>query len=142
MSKDFDVIQLEIDEAFVQGLDSRLRNQLMGCMHAHNELAVLNRVFMFGTSPVEGGELANFGGLSSDVVLAPSACQEAIRDMGYGHQTVSGRAARGQCDCRAEAGSPGQPRLAQGLFWRERSSLKTKSYSHYSGQNRFSLMTS
>jgi hypothetical protein len=62
MSKDFDVIQLEIDEAFVQGLDTRVRNQLMGCMHAHNELTVLNRIFMFGTNPVGGGELADSAG--------------------------------------------------------------------------------
>ena len=56
MSKDFEIIQLEIDESSIQGLDNRLRNQLMGCMHAHNELAVLNRVFMFGTNPVGDGE--------------------------------------------------------------------------------------
>jgi hypothetical protein len=29
MSKDFQVIQLEIDEACIQGLDNRLRNQLL-----------------------------------------------------------------------------------------------------------------
>ena len=58
MSKDFEIIQLEIDEFSIQGLDNRLRNQLMGCMHAHNELAVLNCVFMFGTNPVGDGELA------------------------------------------------------------------------------------
>jgi hypothetical protein len=62
MSKDFEIIQLEIDEASIQGLDNRLRNQLMGCMHAHNELTVLNRVFMFGTNPVGDGELADSAG--------------------------------------------------------------------------------
>jgi hypothetical protein len=36
-----------------------LRNQLMGCMHAHNELTVLNR---FGTNPVGDGELADSAG--------------------------------------------------------------------------------
>ena len=59
MSKDFEIIQLEIDEAVIQGLDNRLRNQLMGCMHAHNELTVINRVFMFGTNPAGNGELAH-----------------------------------------------------------------------------------
>jgi hypothetical protein len=62
MSKDFEVIQLEIDEACIQGLDNRLRNQLVGCMHAHNELTVLNRIFMFGTNPAGDGELADSAG--------------------------------------------------------------------------------
>jgi hypothetical protein len=62
MGKDFEIIQFEIDEASIRGLDNRLRNQLVGCMHAHNELAVLNRVFMFGTNPVGGGELADSAG--------------------------------------------------------------------------------
>jgi hypothetical protein len=60
--KDFEVIQLSINEASIQGLDNRLRNQLMGCMHAHNELTVLNRVFMFGTNPAGDGELADSAG--------------------------------------------------------------------------------
>ncbi len=58
ISKEFDIIQFEIDEAFVQGPDNRLRNQLMGCMHAHNELTVLNRVCMFGAG---SGILTPFG---------------------------------------------------------------------------------
>jgi hypothetical protein len=60
--KDFEIIQLSIGEASIQGLDNRLRNQLMGCMHAHNELTVLNRVFMFGINPVGDGELADAAG--------------------------------------------------------------------------------
>jgi hypothetical protein len=59
MSRDFEVLQFEIEEASVQGLDNRLRNQLMGCMHAHNELTVLNRIFMFGTNAAGDGELAD-----------------------------------------------------------------------------------
>jgi hypothetical protein len=59
MSKDFEVIQLEIGEVYVQRLDSRQRNQLMGCMHAHNELTVLNRIFMFATDPTQDHELAD-----------------------------------------------------------------------------------
>lgn len=62
MSKDIQIIQLEIDEASIQALDNRLRNQLIGCMHAHNELTVLNRVFMFGMNPVGDGELADSAG--------------------------------------------------------------------------------
>jgi hypothetical protein len=56
MSRDFDVIRLEIDESSIQGLDNRLRNQLMGCMHAHNELTVLNRVFMAAINSTGDGE--------------------------------------------------------------------------------------
>jgi hypothetical protein len=62
MSKDFEVIQLNIDEASIQALDNRRRNQLIGCMHAHNELTVLNRVFMFGLNPVREGEPADSAG--------------------------------------------------------------------------------
>jgi hypothetical protein len=62
MSKDFEVIKLDIDEACIQALDNRRRNQLIGCMHAHNELTVLNRIFMFGLNPVREGEPAHSAG--------------------------------------------------------------------------------
>jgi hypothetical protein len=51
MSKDFRVVQLDVDEACIQALDNRRRNQFIGCMHAHNELVVLNRLFMFSFNP-------------------------------------------------------------------------------------------
>jgi len=57
VSRDFEIIQLEIEEAALQRLDNRLRNQLMGCMHAHNELTVLNRIFMFVLNDTGAGEL-------------------------------------------------------------------------------------
>lgn len=57
MSRDFDVIQIEINETDLRQLDNRSRNQLMGCMHAHNELTVLNRVFMFVLNDTGAGEL-------------------------------------------------------------------------------------
>ena len=44
--KDFQIIQLQIEENAVKRLTNRERNQLVGCMHAHNELTVLNRLFM------------------------------------------------------------------------------------------------
>ena len=44
--KDFQVIQLQIDANAIKRLTNRERNQLVGCMHAHNELTVLNRLFM------------------------------------------------------------------------------------------------
>jgi hypothetical protein len=43
MSRDFQIIQLPIDEDALKKLCSRQRNQLIGCMHGHNELTVLNR---------------------------------------------------------------------------------------------------
>ena len=69
--KDFEVIQLSINEASIQGLDNRLRNQLMGCMHAHNELTVLNRVFMFGRIIAGDGELADAGSGHESELYAP-----------------------------------------------------------------------
>lgn len=36
-----------IDEAVLRQLSSRRRNQLFGCMHAHNELSFLNRLLLF-----------------------------------------------------------------------------------------------
>src|SRR6516225_2941328 len=44
--KDFQIIQLQIEENAVKRLTTRERNQLIGCMHDHNELTVLNRLFM------------------------------------------------------------------------------------------------
>ena len=46
MSKDFQIIQLQIDRNAIKRLTNRERNQLVGCMNAHNELTVLNRLFM------------------------------------------------------------------------------------------------
>jgi hypothetical protein len=56
-SKDFQIIQLEIDKEALQKLSSRARNQLVVCMHAHNELATLNRLLMFSINFSEEGEL-------------------------------------------------------------------------------------
>lgn len=57
MSADFEIIQLKIDEASIKGLANRPRNQLVGCMHAHNELTVLNRILMFSMNNTGEGEL-------------------------------------------------------------------------------------
>lgn len=47
MSKNFDIIQLAIDEQKLKSAEPRLRNQVVGCMHARNELSVLNRLLLF-----------------------------------------------------------------------------------------------
>jgi hypothetical protein len=47
MAKDFQLIHITIDEARLKGATNRLRNQFVGCMHAHNELTILNRLLMF-----------------------------------------------------------------------------------------------
>jgi hypothetical protein len=60
VSKDFQIIQLQIDKNAIKRLTSRERNQLVGCMHAHNELTVLNRLFMCTIEyPEDADELHN-----------------------------------------------------------------------------------
>jgi hypothetical protein len=41
MAKDFQLAHLTIDEGRLNGASNRLRNQFVGCMHAHNELTLL-----------------------------------------------------------------------------------------------------
>jgi hypothetical protein len=57
VSKDFQVIELSINEEGLKRASNRLRNQLVGCMHAHNELTVLNRLLMFSMNKTTDGEL-------------------------------------------------------------------------------------
>jgi hypothetical protein len=57
MSKDFEIIQWTLDEAKLQAFKPQLRNQLFGCMHAHNELTAFNRLLMFSTTAFGEGEL-------------------------------------------------------------------------------------
>jgi hypothetical protein len=59
MSGDLEIIQLDIEPKAFKQLPNRLRNQFVGCMHAHNELAVLNRLLMFSLNDVGDGELHN-----------------------------------------------------------------------------------
>ena len=59
MSREFQVIQLDIEPEAFKKLSNRQRNQLVGCMHAHNELVVLNRLLMFSLNDVGEGELHN-----------------------------------------------------------------------------------
>jgi hypothetical protein len=59
MSRDFEVIKLTIDEAGLKTLSHRNRNQLIGCMHAHNELAILNRLLMFSQNDTAQGDLSD-----------------------------------------------------------------------------------
>ena len=48
------LIRFEISEDALKRADPRLRNQIVGCMHAHNELALLNRVLMFSMNSTAG----------------------------------------------------------------------------------------
>lgn len=57
MSQNFQVIQLVVDEEALKKAGNRTRNQLVGCMHAHNELAVLNRLLLFSMNDTGEGEL-------------------------------------------------------------------------------------
>ena len=57
MSQEFQIIQFQIDPEAIKKLPNRQRNQLVGCMHAHNELVVLNRLLMFSLNDVAEGQL-------------------------------------------------------------------------------------
>ncbi|WP_149903274.1 hypothetical protein [Mesorhizobium sp. SARCC-RB16n] len=57
MGSNFQIIQLGIEPEALKKFPNRQRNQLVGCMHAHNELAVLNRLLMFSLNDVGDGEL-------------------------------------------------------------------------------------
>jgi hypothetical protein len=57
MSKDLQVIQLSIEQSALKRTTNRVRNQLVGCMHAHNELAALNRMLLFSMNDTGDGEL-------------------------------------------------------------------------------------
>ena len=57
MSSDFEIVRFQIDPDAVRKLPNRERNQFVGCMHAHNELVVLNRLLMFSLNDVGEGEL-------------------------------------------------------------------------------------
>src|SRR5258707_14072794 len=57
MAKDFQLIHLTVDEKRLNKASNRLRNQFVGCMHAHNELTILNRLLMFTMNDTGDGEL-------------------------------------------------------------------------------------
>ena len=59
MSREFQIIQLEMAADAFKKLPNRERHQLVGCMHAHNELATLNRLLLFSLNDVGDGELHN-----------------------------------------------------------------------------------
>jgi hypothetical protein len=60
VSKDFQIIELQIDKNAIKRLTTRERNQLVGCLHAHNELTVLNRLLMCTIEyPEDANELHN-----------------------------------------------------------------------------------
>jgi hypothetical protein len=41
MAKDFQLIHITVDEERLNKAGNRLRNQFVGCRHAHNELTIL-----------------------------------------------------------------------------------------------------
>lgn len=59
MAKDFQLIHVTVDEVRLRDASNRLRNQFVGCMHAHNELTILNRLLMFTMNDTGDGELHN-----------------------------------------------------------------------------------
>jgi hypothetical protein len=57
MARDFEMVQFQLDKEALKKLPNRERNQLVGCMHAHNELVVMNRLLMFSMQDIGEGEL-------------------------------------------------------------------------------------
>lgn len=57
MAHEFRIIRFQVEPETIRKLSNRRRNQLVGCMHAHNELVVLNRLLMFSLNDVGEGEL-------------------------------------------------------------------------------------
>ena len=57
MAKNFQLIHLTVDEARLKSASNRVRNQFVGCMHAHNELTIFNRLLMFTMNDTGDGEL-------------------------------------------------------------------------------------
>ena len=57
MDGEFRIIKFQVGPEAIQKLPNRQRNQVVGCMHAHNELVVLNRLLMFSLNDVGEGEL-------------------------------------------------------------------------------------
>ena len=57
MSANLKIIKIKLDIDLFRSADKRVRNQLIACMHAHNELAVLNRLLMFSMNEIGDGEL-------------------------------------------------------------------------------------
>ncbi|WP_316206846.1 MULTISPECIES: hypothetical protein [unclassified Bradyrhizobium] len=57
MSQELRILRFKIDPDTVRKLPNRERNQVVGCMHAHNELVVLNRLLMFSLNSIGEGEL-------------------------------------------------------------------------------------
>jgi hypothetical protein len=57
MARDFQLIHITVDETELKGANNRRRNQFVGCMHAHNELAFLNRLLLFTSNDTGDGEL-------------------------------------------------------------------------------------
>jgi hypothetical protein len=51
------ILDFTIDPALLAKLDARSLNQLMGSMHAHNELSVLNRLLLFSMNETGQGAL-------------------------------------------------------------------------------------
>lgn len=51
------LIEYRIEHEALKALPNRQRNQLVGCMHAHNELSFLNRLLMFASTDFGEGPI-------------------------------------------------------------------------------------
>jgi hypothetical protein len=57
MTQSIEIRSFALDDEILRTMDPRKRNQLLGCMHAHNQLSFLNRLLIFSQNPVTEGEL-------------------------------------------------------------------------------------
>ncbi len=69
MTQPIEIRSYALDDELLRTMDNRKRNQLLGCMHAHNELSFLNRMLVFSQNPVTEGELHDHAQLSQQWCL-------------------------------------------------------------------------
>jgi hypothetical protein len=60
MTESIEIRSFTLEDELLRTMDSRKRNQLLGCMHAHNELTFLNRLRLFSYNSVSDGELHGY----------------------------------------------------------------------------------
>jgi hypothetical protein len=60
MTEGIEIRSFTLDDELLRTMGSRKRNQLLGCMHAHNELTFLNRLLLLSQNSVSDGELHGY----------------------------------------------------------------------------------
>jgi len=77
MTEGIEIRSFTLDDELLRTMDSRKRNQLLGCMHAHNELTFLNRLLLLSHNSVSDGELHGCAQPSQRWCVFPIAGRQA-----------------------------------------------------------------